>query len=232
MKFIYLLLLVFSSSCANHSPSDQTKEKSKVYLHKPDRDNKFSGVYQYRLKDDKCNIQWSVYHKKESDKLSLSLIYHSLFLEERKCKSFSKQIDSHKEILAYIFKKHSLDKFKSLTIPSIRKINPTKEWNQRIAEVSSKNKEWLDYTRNYPNHKSRKSSNILLVETINNNELILSEFRQLFLPHLSLELKSVEKVFAYRNKDLIRPVKDRSVGMKQRLMTDAGIFYFKLIKKN
>lgn len=233
MKFFSITLLLILNSCALHKKPVVKKqvETHEVYLVDQDTENIYSNSYEYRLKNDPCFIQWNVYQSKSKGTYGLNLRYYTPFNKERTCINFQEQVNSHKKILSYIFSKYEISKFTSLRTSSLRAINPSRSWNKEISKLASLNADWLDYTKNYPNHKSKKSSNVILVEIIQSNMSILDELQSLLSPHFKLELKSVEKVFAYRKKALPYDIQNNQISANQRLITDAGVYYFKLIKQ-
>jgi hypothetical protein len=219
MKNLTLLFIFVLVSCSETPlpvvKNEQTKEVA-VYLDYKDNKNIFTISERYRLKGDKCNIAWTVITSKESQNVGLVLRYMHYLANDKGCKNFSSQIEVHQKILAKIFTKYDTSKFTWVRTEGMRTLNPSGEWNEKMKKLSAKNIEWIDFTRNYPNHKSQKSSNSLLKEELINNFHIIKEFTDIFLPTFSLEISSVEKVFTEKVN-------------KQSVFYDAGIFNYKVI---
>jgi len=207
---LFLTYLVFSA--CNEAPP--VKKELGVYLDFKDSSNVYTINERYRLKGDKCKIAWEVLTSKTDKSLGLNLRYMDYISKEDGCE-WSTQAKSHKEILSYLFNSYNISKLTWVRIPSLKMINPTGTWNEKIKELAAKNDEWIEYTKKYPKHKSGKSSNGLLKEELNNNLNIIQSFTDLFLPKLSLKVSGVEKVFTEKLNN-------------QTVFYDAGLYEFRV----
>lgn len=213
MKAIGLFFICLFISC-NETPKPKVAE---VYLDASDTTNMYTTSERYRLKEDKCNIAWVVITSKDDESWGVSLRYVDYNPKSNECESFSSQSKTHQKILAYIFENFDTTKFTWVRTPSLKMLDPTGTWNEKIKELAAKNPEWIDYTKNYPNHKSGKSSNGLLEEELNKNLHIIKEFTELFRPKYNLEVSNVEKVFSEKRNG-------------QSVFYDAGVYEYRVVK--
>ena len=96
-----------------------------------------------------------------------------------------------------------------------------------VAKAAAGNSDWDDWTKNYPKHKSKKSSNTILVEQLQKLQ-ILEPFYRLFNEFgVAIKLEGVEKVFAQKKSKLKFKDHLKGVTYPRRIMYDAGVFYFK-----
>ncbi len=174
-----------------------------------------------------CGFSWIVRLLEDKPMWMLQLRYDS----DLECSDFSTQLVGHQEVLKSIFSKNQASVLSGIMTPSLRSVNSSSDWNVTLAQSMAINEEWADYAKNYPHHKSKKSSNQILVEAFNSSSTAL-EFKELFRPYVGqLELKSVEKVFALKINDL--PFKDRlsDQTFSMSLAYDAGLYYFEAPNK-
>ena len=227
MQYIVTLFFLLFTSCSIIGHQNRPVS-SDIYLASSSYKNNYYEVFQYRKKGDLNNIEWSIFKNKSNNLYNLTLRY--LISPDNKglLKSFEEQISTHKQILGHIFKRFEMSKITTVRFGTLKEMNPTMRWNCLIAKAASKNKDWLDYRRQYPNHKSKKSSNRILLEIINQDKNILRGFKEIFKPHYRLKLVSVEKVFTYKKNDLASCFEKFSISARQRLIGDAGVFTFSL----
>lgn len=80
------------------------------------------------------------------------------------CPQFEKQLSLHYALLKTIFEKYSAKNMTSLLTPGLSRLQRDGSWNAKVAKLAVQNKDWLDFTENYPKHRSKKSSNQILKE--------------------------------------------------------------------
>lgn len=187
--------------------------------------NKF--ITSYIVTVNKCKVVWQITgNKKGSDPYHLFLRYGTM---QNKCPSFNEQNVIHKYILNKIFSKYEKKIFRTLNTGPLSLIDPSYILNIKIADSSMKNIDWLDYVKNYPNHKSEKSSNDIFLEIARYTN-VFTEINNLFKEFgFSLNLKFVEKVFSQYLNKLVFKDKLNTSQFRYRVMYDAGSLDFELI---
>lgn len=137
--------------------------------------------------------------------------------------------DLQKKIHLSLLKRASADwNFKelySVGTSGLGTIEPNQNWIKKVMELAIKDKDVLDYKKNYPNHSSKLSSNSILVNLINEHR-ILDPFIAVFKTvSVDLKLESCEKVFQMRANE----AKELGVDISPHKMMiyDAGTLYFK-----
>lgn len=182
--------------------------------------------------DSTCKLSWTVTKLKtdennKEEKLILSTQTFNSETYSRCNNSFSSLIPYHKMILDSIFVRWSPSRFKSISYSSFKHGNNC-SWNIPIALLSAKSKKYAEYRKLYPN--TRYNINALFVEFANQTDAY-KELKDLFLNYeLKLRLKSVEKVFTPKVKDLqnCKEIEEAGLSSNQRLIWDIGISYFTL----
>ena len=189
------------------------------------KSNKF--ITSYIVTVNECKVVWQITgNKKGCDPYHLLLRYGTL---KNKCRSFNEQNVMHKYILDAIFSNYDKKRFKTFNTGPLSLIDPTYILNIKIADRSMKNLDWLDYVKNYPNHKSEKSSNDIFLEIARQTN-VFTEINNLFKEFgFRLNLKFVEKVFAQHFNKLVFKDKLYTSQFKYRVMYDAGSLDFELI---
>jgi hypothetical protein len=214
LLILFLLLLTPTLSAQEHI-------SVKTYV-----DKKASG-WAYKSKDQAfvveipdCKIQWNAIESKKGN-LSLRV--------RKKCeKPFKDQITIHKAILTKINQKIPLTNFQSISWgPLCHKSDWS--WCIPIAKASLNSKDYIDYWKHYPNSKIT-SINKLFV-TLANESHSYKELSDIFSEFgVTLKLKSVEKVFEYRLKELpfYDQIKSDYPNINPRAMFNVGFAYFTL----
>lgn len=186
-------------------------------------------ITSYTTTSNGCEITWQVGGDNKVNKpYYLRLRYGNI---KNECPDFKEQKIIHRHILNTIFSQHNKQRFGTLSTGSLYLIEPTYRLNVRIAEHATKNVDWLDYTKNYPHHKSKKSSNDIFVEVAGQANAC-EEIIGLFAEYgFRLKLKFVEKVFAQHLEKLPFKEKLKVKQFNRRIMYDAGTLDFELTLK-
>jgi hypothetical protein len=220
----YLLLIWLGLGCA------VVKEKSSEVLMQEDQILKTTERYShsYSIKDSPCKLFWEVNGNKKSKGYWLRLRYGY----PSNCGNFATQKSSHTKILKVIFQKHSSKHLKSVSTPGFERVQPDLSWNIAVAKAAAQNTDWLDYTKRYPRHRSKKSSNQIFLEVVNRIQ-VYRPLSDLFYPYdIQLHLKHVEKVFAQKLVKLPFARFLQGVRFKNRLMYDAGMMDYSISDAN
>ena len=123
----------------------------------------------------------------------------------------------HSEIIERILKDHPASTIKSLSTGGLKSLNPDGSWNLIIAKAAQESKEFQEYRRHYPNHKSKKSDNDIMVDLLLQTQAH-GEFKNMLGKHnLKFEIHSVEKVFYTETEQ------------GDRVIDDAGMFWWRPI---
>lgn len=186
----------------------------------------------YLLKKDGCSICWEVSMDRDKEK-KITLRAKQPF--GVKCTyPFVKQLPLHREIFIEIFKDWKKNRFHTLFLGPLNRVEPANTWNIRIAMASANSSEWIDWCKNYPNHSSGKTINRIFVELANQVDAY-RELEGLFNEFgLKIELNAVEKVFSTKAKDLpfFQELKSKGLTGSRRLIYDAGMIYFSISQKS
>jgi hypothetical protein len=183
----------------------------------------------YSIKEGDCSVMWGVEmaRKEGQKKLTLSVRYPVGI----KCRdTFAEQLPLHRQVLGEIFKDWNKDQFRMLFLQPFERAEPDHTWNIRIAMASANSSDWEDWSRNYPKHRSGKSSNEIFVE-IANQVNAYKELAVLFEEFgLEIKLDSVEKVFAQKARELpfYQELKSQGLEGNPSLIYDAGMNYFSI----
>jgi len=183
----------------------------------------------YTLKKDGCTVCWEISVLEDKNTKEIELRTRRPLTAV--CKdSFTGQLPLHRKVLKAIFKDWKKENFRTLFIGPLQRLNPTGEWNSRIAAASAESADFKDWRKNYPHHASGKSINRIFVETAEQTGAC-RELAALFEEFgLRIEMRSVEKVFTRTFKDMPFPRQLTSPGISDnhRLIYDAGMIYFSI----
>lgn len=142
---------------------------------------------------------------------------------------FKLQRKTHLRILKRASNDWEIKNINSISTPSIHTINPDYSWNKEIMDAAKLNDEYLDFKKNYPNHKSRKSSNAILIELINERNVFEPYTNMLSELGIIFKLTHSEKVFQM-NRVSAKKLRYELDGHKT-LIYDAGNFTFSRFAK-
>jgi len=108
------------------------------------------------------------------------------------------------------------NKFENVHVYGLRRLEPSRAWNNRIADASAESADWIEWRSKYPHHSSRKSINAIFVDLANACNAY-KELSDLFKAlGYSIRIKNVEKIERTQS--------------KPTLLYDAAIIYFSMEK--
>jgi len=166
----------------------------------------------YSIANNDCDVTWEIIEFKNEETGN----YYDLRHISSCGGSFQQQRHLHEKILRRILSEWDERRFSSVHVHGLRQLEPSGNWNDRIASVSANSAEWIDWRKNYPHHSSGKSVNGIFVQ-IANTCYVYKEFSDLFKElGYFIKMESVEKV--------------ESTKTKPRLLYDAAIIYFSMDK--
>lgn len=193
----------------------------------------------YEVTGEDCKLSWEVSVPTEEMKKYENLTIRPNYPDDKKCTlSFVEQLPASRAIFKAIFKNRNKKDFTGLHTFSFKLIDSSRGWNTKIALASLKSEEYKDYRKNYPNHKNGKHINDIFV-SITNSTMVYEKLQSLFNEHnLSIKLTGVEKVFSDKvekiktyDKTLYDLLIKQGVNENQRVLYDAGNFYFSITNK-
>lgn len=188
MKLIVIsLFLIFMSSstiAALQVKKEKTMMGGEFY--------EFTEAHSVNL--DKCKLSWQVTKSKTKDKKNIFLSLQS-FHEPKCTMNFDELKPTHKMILKSILATYPIDTISGIRTPGLKSLNYSGEWNIEVAKASLSSKEWQDFRKYYPHHKSKKSSNEIFIDLVKQTDAD-KNFKVLFKEFgIELEMANVEKVF-------------------------------------
>lgn len=204
-----LCILLFFVSCTS-----KTKKSTEVSI-KVER-SAFQGTDKveslYELTEGTCRIIWQT---TSVDKDKISRIH---LMNRSDCKlPFPEAAKNHEKVLKRILKDYSPADIKFMLTGGLSTLQPDGSWNLIVAKEADKSAEYQDFRKNYPNHKSKRSSNDILVDIIRHTQAH-KPFKDMFKKfNLKFELESVEKVFSSTNEK------------GQAVINDAGMLWWKAL---
>lgn len=193
-----------------------------------------SNTYEVVVKD--CIVSWEVLVPTEEMRKYGNLTIHPTYPYNKNCAlSFNKQLPINRAIFKAVFNDWNKKDFTSLDTSSFELLDPSRDWNLKIALASIKSEDYIDYKKNYPNHKSGKHINEIFVD-ISNSIMVYEKLESLFREHnLSIILTGVEKVFGDKvenikphDETLYNLLINQGVNIKKRVLYDAGSYYFNI----
>jgi len=168
----------------------------------------------YELTAEDCHITWQTFATKKEKALEVQLRNHS------ECKlPFSKAAPLHEIVLARTLKDYAPSTITSMSTGGLKTLQPDGSWNLIVAKAAEQSADYQDFRKNYPNHASKKSSNGILVELIQQTQPHAPFLEMLAKLNLHFELENVEKVFQTKNEQGVT------------LIDDAGSFWWKPLQK-
>jgi hypothetical protein len=143
-------------------------------------------------------------------------------------RNFKDQLPVHRRILKRANQDWDFKVINSFRTSGMRSIDPSLTWSKKIISKALKSEDVLDYKKNYPNHKSKKSSNAILVELINETNAF-DEFLSLYREfNMKFKIVGCEKVFQL---DRTRALKLKvDIGDHKSIIYDAGTYSFSQFK--
>ncbi len=181
----------------------------------------------YGVKTKECFIRWEFVTSRYND--TLKTWARLRYPYEAKCSlSFEQQLPIHQRILKRAFVDWDKSKLNEIMMSSFLRVDTTGVINRRIISEALKSEEVMDFKKNYPKHKSRLSSNAILVNLINDHNLF-PELVNLFLGFdLKIKLNSCEKVFNanHERAQAVGTVLPKNI---KSIFYDAATFDFKVL---
>ena len=129
---------------------------------------------------------------------------------------------THELILTRLFKDFPAASIKCIATGGLLSLDGTGEWNKIMAQASLQSAEWKDWVKNYPKHKSQKSSNEIFLEVLLQEHPHGAFKRLLAKFDLNFEVYHVEKVFTAVTEQAPR----------LRAMRDAGVMWWEPLSRN
>jgi hypothetical protein len=120
----------------------------------------------------------------------------------------------HEVVLKRVLQDYPPTTISSLGTSGLKSLQPDGSWNDVIAKASNESLEWQDFRKNYPNHKSKLSSNQIMVNLIQTERPHLPFKEMLQKVGLNFEIEGVEKVFNGKNEQ------------GQTIINDAGMIWW------
>ncbi len=180
------------------------------------------GDYAFVAETEGCRIQWNAVEMKEGEGSNYLAVRRTCSLP------FSDQIPMHRAILKEIFSKWDIKFFKNISWGSFGN-----EWDWSwcipIAMASWKSPEYAEYRSKYPRWETSPLNNIFV--NLANDTDAYQNLKKLFQEFgVTIELDSVEKVFAGKAKELpfYSELKARGITGNPRLIYDVAFSYFKI----
>jgi len=214
MKYTNIFLFIFCIG-ALFTSGNTTFANDNLEVKKEIRES--SNVFEertgkYSIANNDCKVAWEILEFKDEETGN----YYDLRHISSCGGTFLKQCHLHEKILRRILSEWDERRFSSVHVHGLRRLEPSGNWNDRIASVSANSAEWIDWRKNYPHHSSGKSINSIFVQ-IANTCYAYKEFSELFkkLGYV-IKMESVEKV--------------ESTKTKPRLLYDAALIYFSMDK--
>jgi hypothetical protein len=168
----------------------------------------------YELTDGDCRIAWQTFSEQKGSSIEIILKNRS------ECPwTFSQADRLHEKVILRVLNDYSPSTIKTISTNGLRSLQPDGSWNLIVANAAEQSADYQDYRKNYPKHKSQKSSNGILVDLIHQTQ-VLAPFKEMLAKmNLNFELESVEKVFQSKN------------AKGETVIDDAGSLWWRPIQK-
>lgn len=215
MKYLVVLFFLLQLLTLGCTPKTELeKPAEKEVLVKPSPYNSIGSdrlETNYEVEEENCKIAWQIISLSKDKKIEAHLIHRTV------CdRNFDAIIFLHNRVLSRLLKDYPAAVIKSLATGGLKSIQQDGSWNDIVANAASVSKDYLDYRKNYPNHKSKKSINDIFVDLVLQTQPH-APFKKMLASHgLKFELAGVEKVF------------NSKMSSGETLIDDAGMFSWKL----
>jgi hypothetical protein len=166
----------------------------------------------YTLSQGDCNISWQTTAEKEADTLKVYLINRTQCV-----RPFQELCGLHEVVLKRVLQDYPPATISSMWTSGLKSLQPDGSWNDVIAKASEESPEWQDFRKNYPNHKSKLSSNRILVRLLLAKQPHLPFKEMLQKMGLHFEIESVEKVFNTKNNQDLTIINDAGMIWWQKI---------------
>lgn len=198
-KFMLLFILILSA-CTPKTPP-VAEPMVKVETSSYPNTHRVETVYTHTQGD--CGVSWQT----TADKAAGTL---KVYLQNRtRCsRPFQEVCGLHEEVLKRVLQDYPAATISSLGSGGLKTMQPDGSWNEVIAQASSESPEWQDFRKNYPNHKSKLSSNQILVNLIHAKRPHQPFVEVLQKVGLNFEIGGVEKVFNAKDEQGLTIIND------------------------
>jgi hypothetical protein len=214
--FVFISLFILSCSPKNEAPVATEKTDSEVVAKVQSQalqgSAKIETIYELTVTD--CRIAWQTSAEKKDPALEVDL------RNRTECKlAFAQAAPLYEKVLGRVLKDYAPSTIKSLHTSSLKTLQPDGSWNLIVAKAAEQSADYQDFRKNYPKHKSQKSSNGIFVDLVHQTQVHAPFKEMLAKMNLNFELETVEKVFQSRN--------DKG----EIVIDDAGSFWWRPIQK-
>ena len=224
MNRVSLTMLLFTCSLLAAWPALADGKGVEVY---PDKE---SAGWAYKQSDyafvasrPGCRVQWNAVEYKSGER--------ALEVRRECAEPFAAQRDLHRAVLREIAKRWPVASFTSLSWGPLCANNDW-QWCRPIAQASLTSADYIDYWQHYPNSKLHEV-NSLFVELANTTHSYGSLAELLAEFGVSVELRSVEKVFSGRldKSPFAGELAEKAPPGNPRVLYNAGMSSFALTGK-
>jgi hypothetical protein len=223
---ISLIFVTLLASCSGQKGSDASSHETKSITVKSYLDTGSAG-WAYKKSDYAfvaeilgCRIQWNAVEMKEGEGSN------SLGVRRTCSLPFSEQIPLHRAILKEISSKWDVKFFKNISWGSFENASDW-SWCIPIAMASWKSAEYAEYRSKYPRWETSPLNNIFVklandTDAYQDLKKLLQEFG------VTIELDSVEKIFAGKAKELpfYPALESQGLTGNPKLIYDVAFSYF------
>lgn len=144
----------------------------------------------YALKLEGCKILWETRSEKRGDTIDVNLHDRS------NCKKpVDELLNLHGKVIDRLLKDYPPSSIKSISTSGLSSLQPDGSWNAAVAGAARSSKDYQEYRKSYPDHKSKKSINSIFVELVLQTQTHAPFRKMLEARGLNFELYEVEKVF-------------------------------------
>lgn len=208
IKFFYIFIFLLTACTPKTSPVVQPEVKIETSSYP--NTHRVETVYTYSQGD--CVVSWQTTADQEGNALKV-------YLRNRtQCtRPFQELCGLHEVVLKRVLQDYPVATITSLGTSGLKSLQPDGSWNDVIAQASSESLEWQDYRKNYPNHKSKLSSNQILVNLLHTKRPHLPFIEMLQKMGLHFEIGGVEKVFNAKNEQGLTIINDAGMIWWQKI---------------
>lgn len=207
-KFMLLFILILSACTPKTPPVAESLVKVETSSYP--NTHRVETVYTHTQGD--CVVSWQTITDTEGNNLKV-------YLRNRtQCtRPFQELCGLHEVVLKRVLQDYPVATITSLGTSGLKTLQPDGSWNDVIAKASSESLEWQDFRKNYPNHKSKLSSNQILVNLLHAKQPHLPFKEMLQKVGLNFEIEGVEKVFNAKNEQGLTIIHDAGMIWWQKI---------------
>ena len=187
----------------------------------------------YSISKPGCQLRWYMSKARDSGQLTLRMNGIEQGYKNKNnlstCpKSLNDRIAVHGLVLKAIHEKWGIAPNSEFMTQHLEPVPASEKPTIEIAVHSSTNIDYVDYKKNYPKHRSKKTTNRILKELITEHEIDQGLHMLFQFVGINIELMCVEKVFTVRGTQLKTAVLPHELRRsQQRVMTGAGMYWYK-----